>query len=650
MKKFFINNRYYIYTLLSIPFWFILANKIFYDSEQGMSSLAGKDISLGNILLKGWSIGNDSFFTTDYLWHGLLACFVKNVLMEAHVFSCIIVFLLYLSIRRLIIAVQDDCSDLRVRGSFHNCEELIFFVISLILLSLSKFILLTYGRGMTIVFCIFSVLYLIKYNANSRNAAFCFVFSILALSGDSYSFIYFFVPCFITVCLRFIHLSCARKLLLLSIIFITSLLLRFILQKYGFENPYSITKVNFVEFDKFFDNIYRVFGCLFDVTNSWFWGLSPKNPHIIIPLFFLGINLILLASSFCPIKNHSRVRYFLILSSLMLLASCIFSNIPQWSKFYCSHFFTGLIINLIPLFFISPFFLFIILKINIFHKYIIIIITFLFISTYVLTYHKSDRIDALTELSTYLLSKKLTHGFGDFWTSNAVKLISNLKVNLDCISYDNNKFYPRYWMSNNNSYKYPANYLIIDENDKHVGYSEKELLGVFGTPAKVYQFKSYKIYSYEYPINDKLSFRIKDLSISKNNVNFIPAKFFHIYDCTKNGDTYEIICKSNIKEYIISGPYIRIPKGVWRITYKLRAKNVTQLHHAMIMFDCVNEDFKIFFKKIYKLDKLNTDPSFVFCSDNSIYEFRVFLDGNLEGSSFYFDGIYLEYQNNTDIK
>lgn len=105
----------------------------------------------------------------------------------------------------------------------------------------------------------------------------------------------------------------------------------------------------------------------------------------------------------------------------------------------------------------------------------------------------------------FLESKGLQYGYATFTNAEEYSVLSNNKVRVRCVGFDNGNIYPLQWLTSDSFYKpdyYVGNtFLMITEKELKNGFPDG--ITILGQPKVVYEFKKFKIFVYDYNISNK---------------------------------------------------------------------------------------------------------------------------------------------------
>lgn len=510
----FIKNRYYIYLLLAAPLWYVLFGKYIYNSDYALGFVATSDFSNGNILLKNWIIGNDSFYTTDLLWQCLLAGLINNLHVSARLFSTISIALLYFIIWRYVLSMQDRNNG-KGSDSFNPLlPELCFALATVIFIGMASHIYGTPSRAMTIFFSLAAAYILFKRQQNVWHWLLFLFCAVCALAGDKYSYVFLLAP---AACVLLGNMYAMRKfdrkILLLLCAFLLALLLRKFLGDYGFYTPG--VKLRFAELLQLPNHLLYCLGGLFRCINAMFWGKSFNDPNILINLFFFCIMCLIVYANMAVIRRtglYGMSRFagscqetyarFLILSSICVCCAYIFSSLPIAEEFPQFRYFTGCYINSLPvvllfcLALISQFFP------DIKKLRVALVLTgFIFLAGLTAWKAPEQEISALEQIGAMLAAKGHMRGYGEFWSANAGTFYGNGKPLIKPMIFANEQYKPYEWMSHAWQPELPHTFIIKNDANKFPGFETDRIYKKFGEPAEYLKYGGYEIFCYDQPID-----------------------------------------------------------------------------------------------------------------------------------------------------
>lgn len=503
--RFFQKFRYDFYTLLSLPFWYLLCAKLFYNSDFALGYVAGKDFLHGNILLKHWAIGNDSFFTTDLLWQALLYALTRNMLVSAHLFSVICIGLLYLLLWRVLCLLMGEQSeDWQDRG--YPLPEIFFLLCSLAFLAMRAWIFFTPGRGMTIAFCLLAVIFYYRPAYSKRSRFAVILFATLAMSGDKYAWAYLALPlCALWLLDLLRNQKCDRQIACIIVAIAMTCALRLFLALSGFSVPGFYTPLAFADFSRLPYNLYCYAGSLFQLFSAWFWGERLSGIATYRHLAFAAFLILLLASYFPAASSRFALARFLALSAACVSAPCLILNLALQDEFNLSRYQTGIIINALPLCAWLAWKHLPSLPGGRFLKWSAVCIALAITAFSAIWLPANPKIAQAQELATTLAARGHKAGYGQFWAATSTSFYGEGRPEVFPVNSDGRSFRRYYWMTRKQGFSdRQATFIVHDKSVADSHFDAETVEKTFGKPAEHLRVGDYEAWLYDYPLNKYL--------------------------------------------------------------------------------------------------------------------------------------------------
>ena len=180
------------------------------------------------------------------------------------------------------------------------------------------------------------------------------------------------------------------------------------------------------------------------------------------------------------------------------------------------------------------------------------------------------------KLVDYLESKGLQAGYGGYWESNVVSMLSGQKVRVAAMSGDETgQIFPLHYLSKDAWYDAPANFVVSDPADT-VYAAEPSAIRVFGPPAETARVGPYHVLIWDHDIHDAL----------KNSRPSLPAKFsIDLLQVRQeklapgvslNADNSVTDAQSYPQSTpIMASPPMQIPPGRYQVTFVLEASDAS---------------------------------------------------------------------------
>jgi hypothetical protein len=500
------------YVLLTIVLYFIF-NRFFativHNSDNASLYLEAKSVIDGNILLKGWTLPPDSFFTSDLLI-AMLFVYIKGITptLMNNVPAAIYAMLLISSI---LLVKQDK----KVKEKYLN------IIILLVLIGVpSEF----YGEqiAMAPIHLTTILLLLITFliienieNNNNNNNIYAFkmlligITCFLAYTGDPFALYIGIIPIIIVALIdiylkKNIKINFSLILSLCTAVAISGFVEKWIKFAGGF-NSVSLTQM-FVTIEKFSFNFRLTIQGILDLFGADFFG----RKLIQISMFQLILHIIgIIFVIYCFIKltknsvDNNKIDNILLVAIIIDILAYLFSTNAVdigSTRYLIPVIIYGSIIAgrfEIPTFYINKLVLVSVLIISLCN-------IIFFIPRAIAPVPNTPQI----ELSRWLNKHHLTYGYGSYWDSNIVTVSTNDEVKIRAVLWNGSKIVPYNWLSNKDwylldSHKQGGNFLVLSSNESNL--TMNIAIKQFGNPIKTVNIgNNYTILEWDYDITDKL--------------------------------------------------------------------------------------------------------------------------------------------------
>lgn len=125
-----------------------------------------------------------------------------------------------------------------------------------------------------------------------------------------------------------------------------------------------------------------------------------------------------------------------------------------------------------------------------------------------LIYHKYGYFASGVEgVAVFLESKGLQYGYATFNNAEEYSVLSNNKVMIRSIAFEQGKIFPIKWLTSDSFYNpdyYTGNTFLMITDDELRQFFPKGI-AVLGMPKNVFRFKKFHIYTYDYNITSKFA-------------------------------------------------------------------------------------------------------------------------------------------------
>ncbi len=580
-------------SFISAAFYF--SHNIYRHSDGANISFMGYDIAQGNILLKNWHLSTQSFFFTDVLLHGILALFIQNLSVLAETAGIVIAFICCFSSYLLYKQLARE----------HN-NRLIFLTSFLVLFYAIPEIVMSPNHNMTIAYCLLAAVAYYNQNNTLRNKIIFMVFSSFAVASDSYSLAFLVLPIIAETIIKYFMLKEFNpKVFLLAIPICFMLIFSLLVNKFGFYLPG--VEIWFVKAENFSQNFYLYFFGAFSRMDAWFWG--EKLSLAVLPkLFFaviLGGYVISHIWAALKYKTYNPILIFVVLSSLFVSLVFLLTTFPVdigSSRYLYGIFYNGMILlAVMGSLYVKN------------HKVILTCCLGILIFCNGYIYNSAFRSDTLLKnevkmiknLNKFLENKGLKNGYGSFWNATSVGLQSK-KIFVAGITAENKIIKPFLWLTNENWYNRPAEFVVLNPKKERHGITEEAVSSFFGQPKEKHQVGDYQVWIYNYDLSQKF------LSYSYQG-----ADLLHGISTAKIKNGKVLVTENDGTGHVTYGPYVKLKPGKYSVSlsYRLSANGQAE-------WDIVYDGGK---KSLFRqtLPIGQTKANYEFVLEKTVHDFEV---------------------------
>ncbi len=435
---------FFAWVLLTIIFFY-------YGKTNGINSdgvsniLEAISILAGNIILHGWTLPADTFYTLDTQIDTILISLRVSLISVYYLTPAVIYSLLLIVVYGIIKKISNSNTSALL-------SVLIFFSIN------STFyrtlVLFSPIHMMTIMFVL--VVYYLYYESKKLGAIlFGSLLLYLAVIGDPYSIFIGTASIVSYSAFRYfrnseeIKIEKNRHLKLIYSAAIATFLARLTVYLIGVYGGYQVVsnQFRFISLDKFSHNFYLLILGLLEVTQSNFFGRQ---------VFFASTLLCILHLSFIAIAIYSIIKYKIGKNSIIDL--CIVAIIITCLAFVFStepiNIETSRYLLDVPILFSVIYGSSLILKRN---KYILFLSIFsaaIFVIYFFIHMieEKPASFNEYENVINILERKNLTYGYAGYWNAAPFTLLSNDNIKVRQVINSNGKIIPFAWLSNSDWY------------------------------------------------------------------------------------------------------------------------------------------------------------------------------------------------------
>lgn len=520
-----------LFLLLGFLFYTWLSYQVGANSDNMSSLLVARDLASGNTSLTGWYLSTQSYLFSDIVWTALAIKIFGFSPSLAHIMPAIFYTVFaYLSFR--------VSSGKRVKNAFFLAPVILvpsFF-------SVANSIELNIHGGIYLLSM--TCIYLISKEKTKAPALTLILFSLICgVVADSDKLILFIlvIPCFISSAVQYLLKRQNKDFILalascLSVI--SYLIASLTLPLYFNYSVPGIGSQSMASFHEIIDNATlaaRGLLCYFSIDYS---GNLLVVAVSILKTVLLTAYIILFFVAMVKGFGRTTVDTLLIFSTAVPVGAFIFSKVAIDITSTRFIFFSVISATIL-----------IARNIKIEKGYYLVFLLIASVCNVSWVLNKNETEESYySRLGEFLISNGLTNGYGEFWKASIVTAVSEAKiypVNTD------GSIRPRNWLSREDWYERGGNF-FISRDDNEINTAVKQ----FGPPSKRLSFQSMTILVW-----DKMSMPPNGISFQSITENSIPL---HNYTVDEDGAIH-----SNGKiGFMLSGPYVRMNKGTYKITMK----------------------------------------------------------------------------------
>jgi hypothetical protein len=472
------------------------------NSDFASIILEAESFLYGNLFLSGWTLTNISFYTTDlpfYVLGMLIEGFTPKLMhhVPAAQYSFMVIASLWL--------VQKN----KVRLDNWKGSLIIFIILALP----SDFMMLNSLMGPmhmgTLVYLLLAFIFIDKIEESMRPKARMYLFSLfmsLACIGDTLALFIGVLPVCIISLLEVIIRNKSKKIhlpiicLSLFCVVISKAFDLFISSVGGYSIVYK--EMRFANFQDIDRNLSLTVEGLIKLYGSDFFGQPLNFSTFSILLHFLILlytTYILFSQIVSLIKKDTKTDYvsqILAVSSVILLIAYTFSDLAL--NIYTSRY-------LVPIVIFGSIILGRSVQKNTKAlKYVLPFLGIVFLCFFVSHYPNTQPVTPQKELQNFLTQQNLKNGYASFWNSNIITVESEGTVKVRAIEIHDRKLTPVRWFSNDEWFKHPANFIIV-QNSVDTSVNVETLTVLLGQPAHIHAFGDYTVFVWSEDISKKLT-------------------------------------------------------------------------------------------------------------------------------------------------
>ena len=589
-----------ILLLIGLTGKLLMALKIVLNSDHVQPALYFYDIlESGNFCLRNWHIVGNPLLFTDIPIYFILAFFFGMNLFSLKI-GAFLVFLINVFLFWLLLE--------RVYRSLLSIRAIAILSLSVALFGSYFFIQPQVHMG-AINFCFMAFLIVIgmirkesfpieakgRFPTSLFGYPLLFVLSVIAVFSDPYFILIFTIP---VICsMIFLKLTTVeflnyRKIVVLSLISLSSALIGLGLQKAAILIDLKIIMVGskLATFQRFQQNLQlymQIILSLFDL-NLFQIGQPPLNFIVRAINFIIFIAIVLniprvWKQEADPIKRFLQTFFLFI---LIILSSAFLLSTQPYDISHARY--------LKPVLYLYALFLAILigpgggfLKLPCRAILIILLLVSSTYNIYDIIRFKQDQ--PHLALARFLEKEKLYYGYSSYWHSNIVTFLSNNRVRVRAVAFENEEVSPFLFASKSDWYvpefHQGQTFMMVSHNKNLSQFGLSELNAdrvreIFGAPSRVLTFEDMDIYVWPFNIMNH-EIKEQDLQYPKNiEINEkIPHTVGHLESYSRGNVIYSLKGESG---FLVFGPYWPLKEGKYEVTFNLFVKGPRNAQCAII--------------------------------------------------------------------
>lgn len=470
--------------------YYKMSQGVLLNSDGATGILQAKSIADGNVLLHGWTLSTGTYYTTDLVYYvlGILLFGVSAkslFVVTSLIYACMVAVAIFISGKH-----KQGFSIAKAAVTFAIIGIPTYFVSTLVFSGPMHTSGIVYIL-VSLCFIEFATKKVIRYGAYSL----CLI---LALFGDPFVIWYFILPVLAVNTIRIIVKRDREDFYLLGCTILSVASAKILLILTGFVVP-SVGAPTLLEFSKIGSNVSLTIQGYLQLFGAFFFGGSPTSPRtLIVMLHLLGLAafIFVITRTIKRIKSNETGRLEQILLSIIFIntAEYLLSNMPidlNTTRYLLPSFIAGAV--LVGKYGLTDSLL----------KYNKIITASSLV--YAITFFQIVHIDKRMhdQLKNELIAKNLSHGYGMYWDSSAVTVLSGEKVRIRPILNNNSRLESMEWLTEKGWYKAPSNFIVIDKSN-YGGLNENDIQAYIGTADSKFNVGNYTVMVWDRDISGNI--------------------------------------------------------------------------------------------------------------------------------------------------
>lgn len=583
---------------------FYLNNNIIYNADHAYYIISGKDIADGNILLDGWygSTNNFYLFSIIYALFGSVFGFTVNLLniVASSIWSIFITLLSY-----MVMNIYKESSRFE---KYARVSLLAIMALSSAYFSQTNRVISGYHIDVIVIGLIYAWLITREIQEEKKHTLPLIIVSILlviCIISDQLVFIFIILPLLCVLCINLIFKTktefskklIVKHIFLLIIIFVVSNIVYIGAQKVfgAIETPWSTGNIKFNSYGSIFDRIEFFAAEILYLFNCCFFE-KTINSGIIAIAFRCFCLLILIIGTIYTSKKLVKNLYNQFLIVVISIYSAIFILLNYSAETDGLEYTT----RLMYMFLAAALLLFaqidwqwigMVIRFKLSSRYLkiisVCILTIMMaVSVKSQNYQRSKiSLDGIyngtfAKVSQELQQRGLTQGYGTFWLTSPINVLSDFKVEVTPII--NASDIQRYdWLARDTSDWDYANFVLVDDS-MWADITAESIEESIGNPSERVQVDNVTIMIWDkniMPYIDGSGYNGNDLdawwsfdegqTVKEIKVN--NKHFFSSFAADDNGNY-----RSTGEGILIYGPYREINAGLYDISFEYQYENIAE--------------------------------------------------------------------------
>jgi hypothetical protein len=488
--------------LLILFIFYLIYNRLFAtvggNSDGASNLLEAKSMLKGNLLLKGWTLSPDTFWTIDTS--------ISAIVIAVRGFTPSLLY----NVPAVIYALIMMASLFLIKGKSNLAKSWPMIVVGLVIIGITSPLLTKFAAESpihlgTVLYCLFTLIVMDKIKEGwTRNIA-IFVIGILACIGDPFTLFIFILPMLVVLGLRWYYIERNKNDLfligtLIAVIPATILILKAVRLFGGFYSyPLDAGFMSYASISSNISLSIQSILYLFGVNPFGYQLLSYQVIESFLRLVSLCLVIYFAVKSIQGITRKNQD--YDIISGILCMAilfDIISFILGQGGK------------DLGSPRFLSPVIIFggIIAGRNIkIQQRWFSLAAILFLACYLVFFIPRllapTAIPPTVDVENWLRTNGYTYGYGAYWDASIITVDTSNDIKVRPVSYDG-YICPWEWLSENEWYDNTPAYFLVYDNSNSCPVNFNEATKTFGPPSQIKQIDNFTILTWKNDITPEL--------------------------------------------------------------------------------------------------------------------------------------------------